>query len=77
MSNAAILDVGWAGWWRPRKGVPWTRLAVGDDYSSTWGATLDALAAVHGGESLVTRIDTDPNAAAKRRRRVGHARRAR
>ena len=70
--SATTVDAGWAGYWRPQRGVPWTRIASGDSYDDAWGRTLDALAPVKCGDTVVLRLDVDPNgppARAERRRR--------
>jgi hypothetical protein len=54
------------GWWRPDKRTRWTRLADGDDYDAAWASLLDALASVHGGESMVLRGCENPNGGGRR-----------
>jgi hypothetical protein len=60
-----------AGWSRPNKRVPWTRLVDGPTYDAAWAALLDATAGMRGGESLVVRADVNPNAPAPRRYTAG------
>jgi hypothetical protein len=49
------------GWWRPDRRTPWTRLARGETNEEAWGALLDALTSVRGGESIVLRGVENPN----------------
>ena len=53
------------GWWRPRKGLPWMRIAEGADYDTTLGRLVEALSAMRGGDSVVLRAGEDPNAPAR------------
>jgi hypothetical protein len=66
----AMTTTPYAGWWRANRKTPWTRLVTGDGYDAAWERLLDALATVHGGESIVLRADADPNV----RRRIGERR---
>ncbi len=50
------------GWFRPRKGLPWTRIAEGPDYDTTLGRLVEALSSMRGGDSVVLRAADDPNA---------------
>ncbi|HVS37408.1 MAG TPA: hypothetical protein VMS17_17735 [Gemmataceae bacterium] len=61
--KTAAVESGFLGWWRPRPGVAWTRLAEGPDYDAALSAQLDALRSMRGGgDSLVLRAADDPNA---------------
>ena len=62
------LDAGYAGWFRACRAARWTRIAAGDDYGEASLRTADALAAVRGGESIVVRMNVNPNGPTRRRR---------
>lgn len=62
------------GWWRPCRGSPWTQLAEGATYDDALERLIAALASVHGGDSLVTRADADPNHPARAYRSGGRRR---
>jgi hypothetical protein len=51
----------WCGWFRPNKQAAWTRLAEGNTYSAALDNLLDALASMHGGESVVLPADRRPD----------------
>jgi hypothetical protein len=61
MSETATL---WAGWWRPRRGERWVRLAEADTYDTAWSLLLDAVAECRGGgDTFVGRADHPQRAA--------------
>ena len=76
MTTTPPKGVGYGGWWRAGRKSAWTRIAVADGYDECWGALLDALQSVHGGDSVVLRLNTDPNLDAWQRRQVERAKHA-
>ena len=67
MTTSTQTAVAFTGWYRPHRGVPWTRLVCAATYDDAWGLLLDATRNTRGGESIVVRVDTDPNAPPRRR----------
>jgi hypothetical protein len=52
----------WCGWFRPRVGVTWSKIAEGQTYDEALARLLDALAALRGnGESIVLEAGRHPN----------------
>ena len=57
----AMTPTAFAGWFRPRKGIAWTRLVEAPTYDAALSALLGALARLHGGDTLIVRAGQDPN----------------
>jgi hypothetical protein len=57
----------WAGWYRPSRREPWTRLVSAPTYSACWGALLDRLASERGCDSVVPAVGIDANDSASAR----------
>lgn len=59
MSTATTTT--YAGWYRPSRAAPWTKLATADNYDDCWGKLLDRLPLGRGGESTVIRDGALPS----------------